>query len=219
MTPQEWLPLAVEFIKAVAWPVAIGVIAWRAGPALLKALSGRAVDVEGFGLRATIRTAVEQQQISGTENPVNRPALEPAPPDPVAVARPAVQIIEQQIRADLVQYLPANREPTLINALATMRLMGQHEFHYNRIFGSQIAGLRSLDEIGSATVEQARAFFEPHARQWPQIYATYGFDGWLGFLVSSGLVAREGDRLTATPFGHDFLIYLREARLTESKPG
>ena len=31
--------------------------------------------------------------------------------------------------------------------------------------------------------------------------------------------ARDGDRLTATLFGHDFLVYLRETRLTEAKPG
>jgi hypothetical protein len=38
-------------------------------------------------------------------------------------------------------------------------------------------------------------------------------------MVTSGLVARDGDTLTATQFGHDFLVYLREARLTEAKLG
>jgi hypothetical protein len=66
-------------------------------------------------------------------------------------------------------------------------------------------------------VEQAREFLQPYVQQWPLVYQTYGFDGWLNFLISSGLVARNDDILSATEFGHDFLVYLREARLTEAK--
>jgi hypothetical protein len=211
------VPLLVDLVKALAWPVAVSVIAWRVGPKFLDAIRGRAVNVEGFGVRASISTV--EQQIASTDNPVNRPALEAAAPAPPAVVRETVQLIEREIRTELAKYALADREPALINALAATRVRGQHEFHYNRIFGSQIAGLKLLDERGSATVEEARAFFEPYAGLYPQVYATYGFDGWLAFMVNGGLVARTADRLTTTPFGHDFLVYLREVRLTEIKAG
>jgi hypothetical protein len=214
----EWLRLAVEFLKTIAWPATAVLIAWRAGPAVLKVISNRSVDLEGFGLKATIGRTVEQQQIA--ESSVGKPALEPpAAVPPAATSRPAIQIIEQQIRAELNRYTGPQREPALVTALATARLFGQHESHYNRIFGSQIAGLKRLDEVGSVTVAEAQQFFQPYAQLYPQVYTTYGFDGWLGFMIGAGLVARDGDRLTATPFGHDFLVYLREARLTEAKFG
>jgi hypothetical protein len=92
MTPHDWAQLIVELIKAVAWPLAVGVIAWRTAPAFLAMLSGRSVDLQGFGIRATIR-AVEQQ-ITSVESPAARPALgaAPTPPTP-AIIRPAMQSV------------------------------------------------------------------------------------------------------------------------------
>jgi hypothetical protein len=183
MTPHEWAQLIVELIKAIAWPLAVGVIAWRTAPAFFAMLGGRSVDLQGFGIRATIR-AIEQQASSSGESPVQRSALEPVTSRP---SRPALQLIEQQIRTDLVQY--PNREGALISALAAVRLQGQHEFTYNRIFGSQIAGLKRLDEIGSATVDEARAFFEPWAKMFPDIYRNWRADGTL-FCVTGTPVKR-----------------------------
>jgi hypothetical protein len=214
MTPHDWALLAVDLVKALAWPLAVGAIAWRLGPGFLEALRGRSVKVEGFGASITV-----EQQVTSPDNPINGPGLDRPARPPAVVLRETVQLLEQRIKADLAQYAQADREPALINALAAARVAGTHEFHYNRIFGSQIAGLRLLDERGSATVAEARTFFEPYARQYPQVYSTYGFDGWLGFMLKAKLVDRTGDRLTTTPYGHDFLVYLREVRLTEIKPG
>lgn len=218
MAPQEWVSLAVALVKALAWPIAVGVIAWRLGPGFLDAIRGRSVNVEGFGVRASI-TTVEQQIASPDESPANRPALQPPSRAPGAIVRETVQLVEGEIRTELTKYAPADRELALINALAATRVRGQHEFNYNRIFGSQIEGLKQLDQLGGATIDQARAFFEPYTRQYPQVYENYGFEGWLTFMVNAGLVARAGDRLIATPFGHDFLVYMREVRLFEAKPG
>ena len=222
MTPQDWATavefakVVVDLIKALAWPAAAMVIAWRALPALLQVLRDRTVDVQGFGLKATIR-ATEQQQTDAAEIPVNRPALAPPPAAAAVVVRPAVQLVEQAIRAELPMY--PDREGALISALASARVQGQHEWAYNRIFGSQITTIKMLDDFGGATVGQVQAGFEPFTRMYPDLYQAYGFDGWLNFMISAGLVARDGDRLTATPYGHDFLIYLRESRLTEAKAG
>jgi hypothetical protein len=213
-----WLTLAADLVKGIAWPVVVAIIAWRLGPKLGEVFTGRSVDFQGFGVKATIR-ALEQQQATTAENPATRADLAVSVAAPALPPRAAREAIEQRIRVQLDQYPQQNREAILIGALAQSRLVGQHEFVYNRIFGSQMAGLKRLDEIGSATVAQAQEFFEPFAKQFPDVYANYGFDRWLGFMVTSGLVARDGDTLTATQFGHDFLVYLREARLTEAKLG
>lgn len=87
-----------------------------------------------------------------------------------------------------------------------------------RIFGSQIAALKRLNEVGRATVDDAREFFRPYAEQFPQLYNNYGFDGWLGFLKGGGLIVQNGNVLEISDFGRDFLIYLTERRLAENKP-
>ncbi len=231
MTLHEWLLLIVDLLKslvsALAWPVAVVLSVWRIGPALMQLLAGRNVQLKGFGLDLIILAREQQAATSTGDNAAARPALPaplaaelaPAAPAPAVAARPAFQAIELDLRAELNQFAPAARESTLVTALANARLFGQHEFAYNRIFGSQIAGLKLLDETGPKTVQEAREFFAPYAAQWPAIYTTYPFESWLGFMINSGLVQRNGDTLTATIYGHDFLVYLREARLTEIKPG
>jgi hypothetical protein len=61
------------------------------------------------------------------------------------------------------------RESILLSSLAEARLRAGHEFVYNRIFGSQISALKRLNEVGQATVDDARQLFELYARQFPQI--------------------------------------------------
>jgi hypothetical protein len=46
-----------------------------------------------------------------------------------------------------------------IRVLAQSQLEATFERIYNMIFGSQIAGLRRLNELGRVSIEDARAFF------------------------------------------------------------
>ena len=211
-----WPWLAVELSKALAWPMVAGIAAWRLGPLLASLVGGRKVELEAFGVKATVSAAERQQ--GAADNPVAHGLQQTVTAPPPVVNRPALDAMEQRIRTDLDAFQMNDRETVLVRALAISRLGGAHEYIYNRIFGSQILGLRRLDEIGGASVDQARDFFQPFAAQHPDVYANYGFDGWLGFMTSSGLITRTGDRLNASPFGHDFLVYLRDARLTEWKP-
>ena len=212
----SWPWFLVELIKALAWPIVVGIAAWKLTPLLASILGGRKVEVEAFGVKATVSAAERQQGASDNPAAQHLPQAGAAPP-PIA-SRPALDMLEQRIRNDLVAYPQNDREAVLVRALAISRLVGAHEYIYNRIFGSQILGLKRLDEIGGTTVEQAREFFQPFASQYPDVYSKYGFDGWLGFMTSNGLVTRDDSRLEASAFGHEFLVYLREARLTELKP-
>ena len=74
-----------------------------------------------------------------------------------------------------------------------------------------------MNEVGRATVDDAREFFKPYAEQFPQVYNNYGFDGWLGFLKNNTLVVQNGNLLEISDFGRDFLLYLTDKRLTENK--
>lgn len=215
-----WIELAKEFVelvKAVAWPMAFGIVALSFKPGLLNALPvifrGKKLEFEGLGFKAKI-DAAEQQ--AAAENPATEklpqaPALDPSP-------RPAANIMEAQLRQELNAFEAGIREPILVRALALSRLEAGHEFMYNRIFGSQILALKRLNEAGSATVDDAHQFFKLVEGQFPQFYSTYSFDGWLGFLLRGAMIVQNGNVLQISDFGRDFLVYLTERRLPENKP-
>src|SRR5579883_388190 len=162
MPLQQWLPLAFDLLKSLVsslvWPVTVIVAVWRLGPALVQWLAEKNVHVKALGVTAIITAAREQQERTAAgDNPVAKPALPtpaaaqapgPAAAAPALPARPALQALEQDIRQQLNQFPQNAREAVLLHALATTRLFGEHEYRYNRIFGSQIAGLKLLDETG-----------------------------------------------------------------------
>jgi len=72
--------------------------------------------------------------------------------------------------------------------------------------------------VGRATVDDVREFFKPYAEQFPQLYSKYGFDEWLAFLKSNGLIVQNDSLVEASDFGRSFLVYLTVMRLPENKP-
>jgi len=216
---REGAAFVVEMTRALAWPIVACVIAVRFWPMVGNLLRNRAVQtVKAFGTELVLEDASSNQK-DAPENP-SATAAKAIVPDNSALPtnRPALDELVQQVRTQFDRLPETERVPAMIGTIARSRLFWTHEFIYNRIFGSQIAGLRRLDELGKVTIEQAREFFTPYAHKYPEQYRDYGFEGWLNFMVSNGLVSKEGDKLRATVFGHDFLVYLREMRLTEDKP-
>lgn len=207
----------VELVKALAWPIAAVIIVLSFKVELrsfLPTFLRRKMEIElPGGFKAKIDVAEQQQG----DNPAAAPTLDNQKPILDPSPRLAVNIIEGRIRRESESIDPTKKEQILLRALAQSRLQAGHEFTYNRIFGSQILGLKRLNEAGRATVDDARQFFKLYADQFPQIYANYGFDGWLGFLKSNTLITQTGNTIEITDFGRDFLLYLTEARLPENK--
>jgi hypothetical protein len=130
----------------------------------------------------------------------------------------AVNLVENGLHAELEAIDPGKKEGVLLRSFAQTRLAYAHEFIYNRIFGSQIAFLKRLNEIPSTTLDHSREFFKPYAEKFPEFYATYTFEAWLRFLVVGGLVTENGNSLVINEYARDFLIYIVEQRLLENKP-
>src|SRR5208283_51446 len=214
----ELIKAVAEILRGIAWPISFGFVFWILRPGLLKvlpSLADRKVEVEGLGFKATIDASEAEQQQAVTDNPASEklPAAVPLPSN----ERPALNRMEMRLRDDLKHIDPDKRENVLLQSLARTRLDGVHEFMYNRIFGSQIAFLRRLNEIPQITIEGAREFLKPFQTKFPQIYQTYDFEKWLNFLTTNGLVKQTGNVLVITDFAHDFLIYITQRRLTDNK--
>jgi hypothetical protein len=207
----------VEIVKSIAWPVVVLILALTYKRNLsdhLSAFFRRGFAFEAAGIKARIEAA-EQQQSTAT-NPSSEKLLANVQIEPNP--RAAVNILEEQIRRDLSNIDSTKREPILFRALTIARLGASHEWTYNRIFGSQIDALKKLNEVSQATVDDARAFFRPYEEKHPEIYSTYGFDGWLGFLRTNSLIRQNGVLLEISDFGRDFLFYMIDQRLSEAKP-
>ena len=120
--------LIVELVKAVAWPIAVVLVALSFKPGLLAVLPSfgrRKIELEGMGFKAKIDAAEQQQgENPATEKLPETPALDPSP-------RPTVNIIETRLRDQLKGIEAGKREAVLVRALAQTRLEAGHEFTYN----------------------------------------------------------------------------------------
>lgn len=122
----ELVKAAAELVRAMAWPIAVVIVALSFKPGLLSALPslfrGR-FEVEGLGFKAKIDAA--EQQGAGVN-----PATEKLPetPAPLPPPRPAVNIIETRLRDQLKGIDAGKRKSVLVCALAGSRLEAGHEF-------------------------------------------------------------------------------------------
>lgn len=125
--------------------------------------------------------------------------------------------IEGMLRQSLLQFPEGVHVDALVRATALARAQGNHEYVYNRIFGSQIKLLERL-RVGSLTEAEVRdGYYAPAAAESPTIYAHYPFEKWANFPVSMLVVQIADGRYTITLNGVAFLSYLDLQDLAKDK--
>jgi hypothetical protein len=213
LTGIELVKAVVDLVRIVAWPSVVVFIAVKFKPELLSAVSSllrREFKVEALGGSVSIgveqQTLVETTALSETSS-----SLDPSP-------REAVNLMEARLRTELKAIDPSKKEATLLRSLAEVRLGRGQEAVYNRVFGSQIAFLKKLNEVHSLTVDQARDFYKLFADKLPGVYGSYNFDAWLAFMTTSELIVRSENNLQINWLGQDFLTYIITQRFSENKP-
>lgn len=104
------------------------------------------------------------------------------------------------------------REKFLLRNFAALAITWSFDRIYYLIYGSQIAALHYLNDNRNSplTTEHIHPFFDDAVNKFPNVYSSYGFEGWLGFLVTSNLVQRNGNDVGITIQGKEFLKYLVE---------
>lgn len=229
MTFDDWMKL----IDTVKWPVVFFVFALIALfvlKATVRSLMDRVKRAE-IGDKAAIdfsesaAIASEQQQQKTVEKPAAADAA-PAGELPPPPAPPGLAAIEQSV----VETLAASNasEETkrlwLIRGVAVARMERAHEITYRLIMGSQIALLLQANTGVPVSLEVARGIYDEAKKNFPTIYTTFDFDGWLSWMVNTGLVKLEsqgvaGQKISITDIGKEFLHYLVSAGLTSTKIG
>jgi len=219
----QWLWFIVSILRIAAWPLVILLVVWWNRESILKflkSLPDRPFTAKApGGFEVNVGAATSQGGgDAGTQ--ITEAPISATPPALVVTAtRPAITYLEGELRQQLAGTPDLTQQNNLLlRALAETRIRAGHEAIYNRIFGSQLEAMKTLDTRGSATVADAKQYYDSLIPRFPNMYPGYSFESWLGFMVGVGLVSREGERLTPTFYGHDFLVYLTENRLSGEKP-
>jgi hypothetical protein len=99
------------------------------------------------------------------------------------------------------------RETFLVRSLTLSVVYIQFETTWYNIFASQIEALQHLNTTRLKR-EDLFPYYTAAATADPHIYATYSFDQWLGYLRTQVLIREDGDVISITIRGREFLKYL-----------
>ncbi len=191
-------------MEFLAWPAVVlvlGVIAICVFRQPITRFLDRAQKIGKSGIEAAASA-----QASGVE-------VKPSPADELLKAFDNALLLEREkfIRTELERlHIDSNpdRERVLIRLLAALALVQTFERTYTLIWGSQISALQFLNSAGSVRVDLLRPWYDQAAAREPELYSTYTFGQWLGFLEASLLIARTGDSAAISVGGREFLKYL-----------
>lgn len=204
----------VDFVKAIAWPSAVLILAkWVKSElwADLRPLLRRLREAGPSGIK--FDPAAEQRK-------ENKALLPPGELKelPGISRTPAMKQIEIELHRQLSHINEDEHTDFLVRFLAQARLENHFERVYAVIFGSQIEGLKHLNASGRVTRNEAIEFFESVKMRFPDFYKDWNFDAWSGFLFNQYLIKWNGEAIELTDIGQDFLLYLVVTRRSEDKP-
>ena len=237
----------VELVKALVWPLLLGGIVWYFRGEIKRG-ADRVTELGPAGAKFAPLEQVPTSPVQGVSANPTTPASPTTPATPSA-PRPLAQtpnlpattgvrdfiesirrfISDDQlnmavllVRSDLIAKIgqnPQDQVEALIYALASMNIQLAHEKNYNLIFGSQVALLAQMNTDAGVPPAVARSSYDNAKSAFPDLYRTYSYEQWIGFLQGSGLctIAPNGNYVL-TPLGRGFLKYILDRHLPVNKP-
>jgi hypothetical protein len=221
MTFEHWLQIG-ELAK---WPLAVIIVVLilkGSVQSLIARVRRAAVGNKAFEFSENAAIVGEQQQIA--KPPETAPVVssnELPPPAP----SPAVARVEAPIAAAInsSQASEEIKRSWLIRIAAIARLERAHEATYRVIMGSQLSLLLQANAVPHVDFDGARSIYNEAKARYPDLYKTFEFETWVGWLSHSGLTETKGPlnspQITITDIGKEFLHYLVHAGLTTPKYG
>jgi len=122
------------------------------------------------------------------------------------------QIVEQtkdNVRAAAEQNRPADRESFYVDMLGIGIAAYIYDMIWAYAYKSQIQMLTELVRRFTMPLSEVKAYYDKAAAEYPDIYKTYTFDGWMAWLKSQLLLIHHPtDMIEGTLRARDFLKYL-----------
>jgi hypothetical protein len=199
----EWVKALFDLLKGIAWPLAAFVLVWL--------------------FRDQIRPRLGQLRKLGTSglefdpqplDPARQGGIQPLPPHPMKT----VNALIEQLKDELARFRDDYRETALIANLAQARVESNFEYIFGVIFQSQISALRELASK-PLTLSEARKMYETAIVPTnPEFYSTVDFDAWSKFLILQQLVTVDGESVSITDLGSDFLLFVDTKKVGMVRP-
>lgn len=208
----------VLLITGVAWPALIFYFLWRFENEIRSSLSSvpnlaNRLNRAGF---VEFQPLAEQQQATELTHEVQQIAAAGFQRDPL------VRPFETQLRAQIEGgqiHREADYVDRLIYTAAELARIAQGETTGRQIFGTQIAALRQLANVGPMTTAAITALYDQHLQRVRDAQLTVTpltFQEWLSFLTGRSLLKIGDDgRYEITGVGRSFLQYLETIGVSE----
>lgn len=136
----------------------------------------------------------------------------------------ATVLEREKFVTDQLSNFPLKTETERISVLKRALAAVNIDLEYTRIahiiFGSQLNFLVKFAGTRNGLPKSlAETTYSNASAQFPELYRERPFEAWLAYLLTSNLLAADGNRLNITQYGSDFLKYLVDARLAYDRHG
>lgn len=206
----QTLSAFLNFLASLAWPgVVLYLLGWRFRDAIISIIA-RVRKIGPTGAEIADQRGEDPLQIEQVQ-----------PERPPATFTPLYETLMQSGR-EKIDHLAgtgnaAARERAALWLYARAWIMRTHELNYRVIFGSQLKGLRFLNEHRLGVPDLRSLYLA--AFNTPELQAEVSYERWERFLThNSGLVERSNGNLVLTEAGNSFLQHIIEHGYTENIP-
>lgn len=193
----EWAKAIFDLAKGVAWPLAGALIIFY----FRNEIRDRIKDVVSVGPGTIVLRNPQEQATQNPPTGLIKPITHPFT---------TVLALVEKITEQLGEIPENERMGKLVSVLAEAQMERNFEYIWGMIFGSQVQALRRLKETGSASIDEAKRFYEEEVKPaHKDAFSEYSFEQWADFLYAHHLVTNiDGDRIGLTDLGRDFLTFL-----------
>jgi len=192
-----------DSMEYLAWPIAflVGVIVFMV--LFKKDISSLLVRVQKIGKDGIQTSPIQIQQPSEKESSIEELTKE--------FSSIAIRNQETNIKRDLENRglsNPQDKINLLIKHLSIIQLALQFERINGLIWGSQVKILEHLNSRKEDSVAGLKFFYDTAYKLSPDVFTNYPFEQYLQFLIAFNLIVQQGEKLSITDIGREFLVYI-----------
>jgi hypothetical protein len=130
---------------------------------------------------------------------------------------PSLQTTRSDLETKIGHELKDQVEALLYNS-ASLNVQLAHEKNYNVIFGSQLQLLAQANIDFGMLPTTAKAIYDTAKSTNPEVYRSFTFEQWFGFLQGGGLITTAPNgNYVLTNYGRGFLKYILDRHLSVNK--
>jgi len=227
MSLDEIVKAFLEFLKIAAWPALIAWLVWYLRDEVKRA----ATRITELGLTGAKFAPPTEQVATPPPKGVSGAAPSAEPPsgsvkqfvDGIKTVISAEQLDPsvQAVRKDVTTLSADQRAQieVLTYSAASLNIQLAHERNYRAIFGSQLQLLALMNVDVGVPPNIAKGVYDRAKTDYPQVYRSYTFEQWIGFLQSTGLISvAPNGNYVLTAYGRGLLKYILDWHLATNKP-